>query len=684
MDAAVRLSVSILLLAGSLALGQTQTALKAASAALDARQYGEALSQLKQVRQPKIADYAAWMAASAYYELNDNAGVVEALKPVWTQVPKSPLIGRGAMLSAKTYIRANEAGKASEVLKRYYDELSQPDGDLALAAAYEAAQDSRNAVLSYQRVYYNYPTSPASDTAEAALSRLQGVLGSAYPTATAQTALSRAVKLTEAGSSKQARRELEALAEMLTGADRDYARVRVGMALYNARENKTALDYLKGLQISTPDADAERVFYMMQCARRLNNLDEVTTLLGQLAQQYPKSKWRVEALVAAANQYIVTNQANSYDPLFRTCANEFPESAQAANCHWHVAFLEYMRRSLQSADLMQEHVKRYPNSDHAPTALYFLGRLAEQSRDFRAARAYYDEINTFYPNYYYAVLARVRLADSAMARVPASNTVNTFLRAIAFPPRSRRLDFTPNATTQARIDRAKLLSSAGLDDYADGELRYGARTEDQPQVLGITLAEMSMQRKAPEKAIRYLKRYAPAYLYLPLDSAPTQFWKLAFPLPYREPLEKFSKAEDLDPFLVAALIRQESEFDKNVVSHAKAYGLTQVLPSTGRELSRRLGFKGYNAQMLFQPEFNLQLGTYYLKLMLGQLNNNMEATLAAYNAGKSRSVAWLSWYEYREPAEFVEMIPFTETRNYVQVVLRNADVYRRLYGGGGR
>jgi soluble lytic murein transglycosylase len=131
--------------------------------------------------------------------------------------------------------------------------------------------------------------------------------------------------------------------------------------------------------------------------------------------------------------------------------------------------------------------------------------------------------------------------------------------------------------------------------------------------------------------------------------------------------------------LIAALIRQESEFNPRAVSRARAYGLTQVLPSTGRQLSRRLGIGGFRTDRLFDPSLNLRLGTHYLRSLLDMHNGRWEVTLAAYNAGKSRTDVWQSWYDYREPAEFVETIPFTETRTYVAVVLRNADVYRRLY-----
>ena len=139
------------------------------------------------------------------------------------------------------------------------------------------------------------------------------------------------------------------------------------------------------------------------------------------------------------------------------------------------------------------------------------------------------------------------------------------------------------------------------------------------------------------------------------------------------------RAPDAMVEMVAAVVRQESEFDPRAVSAANAYGLTQILPSTGRDLSRRLRVRGFNQKMLLRPEFNLRLGTQYLKSLLAEFDGRWEPALAAYNAGKSRVVEWQQRTGYREPAEFVEAIPFSETRNYVQVVLRNADLYRRLY-----
>jgi soluble lytic murein transglycosylase len=132
--------------------------------------------------------------------------------------------------------------------------------------------------------------------------------------------------------------------------------------------------------------------------------------------------------------------------------------------------------------------------------------------------------------------------------------------------------------------------------------------------------------------------------------------------------------------MVAALIRQESEFNPSAISHKSAYGLTQLMPATGRQLARRNGVRRFRTSMLFQPATSLRLGATYMRSMLDQWGGKWEETLASYNAGKARVDEWRTWSSFLEPAEFVETIPFTETREYVQAVLRNAAIYRRLYG----
>jgi soluble lytic murein transglycosylase len=145
-------------------------------------------------------------------------------------------------------------------------------------------------------------------------------------------------------------------------------------------------------------------------------------------------------------------------------------------------------------------------------------------------------------------------------------------------------------------------------------------------------------------------------------------------------LKKFSVANGLDPYLVASLIRQESEFNPLAVSRANAVGLMQLLPRTGKLVAHQEKLRRYSASQLFTPAVNLELGTRYFRGMVDQFGGSFEYALAAYNAGTDRVEDWLSQGKYRDAQEFVESIPFTETREYVQAILRNASVYRQLYG----
>jgi soluble lytic murein transglycosylase len=655
--------------------------LKTGAAALDAKKYAAAIATLEPLvkRLPKIADYPAFFLASAKFESGDYAGVSNTLDPVFKMTPVSPLLPRAVLLIARAYGQSGDTKAALDTLRKNYSTLPQPAGDLAMATAFAADGDAISAVVYHQRVYYGYPMSPESAEADAELAKLRAELGEKYPPAMPNAMLGRAVKLMEAKQYAKARAELESLAPQLGGAEKDLAQVRISAADYHAKETARAHSALAALEVATPEADAERLHYLLLCAQRLKNQDEVNSALERLGRLYPHSKWRLESLIASANHSLIENQILVYEPIFRACYESFPKDPQAAGCHWKVTWGHYMRRLPDAGDLLRAHLRMFPGGEYAAGALYFLGRLAEDAHDAPGARAYFEEILREYPNYYYNVVARERMKEIGSG--PASAKVNEFLRGIDFPQRSRALNFEPNATARARIERARLLASAGLDDWAAGELRYGAQNEDQPHVLAVELAAMTSKTVGPDQALRYIKRYAGNYLYLPIESAPAEFWKLAFPLPYRAELERFAKQNGLDPFLVAALIRQESEFNPKAVSRMNARGLTQILPGTGRELSRRLKVKAYGTASLFVPVVNLQLGTFYLKTIVDSLGGRWEAALAAYNAGPSRARAWSSWGEFREPAEFIETVPFSETRNYIQTVLRNADTYRRIYSG---
>src|SRR5579864_8166914 len=617
--------------------GDPLSDLKAAVTALQSGRAASAIAALKPLdkKLPKLADYVAWFLASAQFDAQEYAEVPKTLEAVWSQSPASPLVWRAALLDARALEQTGNAQGALDTLRKYYDKLPQPQGDLAMAAAFAASGDPVSAAVYDQRVYYGFPGSTEAAQADSESAKLRTQLGERYPPALGSAMLGRAVKLLDAGQTERARKEFIALVPQLEGVERDAARVKIGVAER----------YLTALVVESAEADAERLHYLLLCARRLNNREAMNDALDQLARLHPSSPWRLEALLIVGNSYLLENQMDAYEPLYRACSESFRDDARAAGCHWKVAWGHYLRRRADAADLLRAHLRLFPASENAPAALYFLGRLAEASKDWPSARVYYGEVVREYPNYYYNALARDRLDQvKDVAAAPASSA-SEFLRTIAFPQRVRIRSFEPNAAAQLRIERSRMLSSAGLDDWAEIALRYAAQFEDQPHVMGLELA----RHAEPDQAMRYLKRYAPDYLYLPLDSAPPEFWKLAFPIPYRADLERYARQNGLDPFLMAALIRQESEFNPKAVSKSNARGLTQIMPATGRELSRRLQVKAYSTARLFQPSVSLQFGSYYLKTVAASLGGRWEAALAAYNAGLTRAHAWLTWGDFQEP-----------------------------------
>lgn len=577
-----------------------------------------------------MADYRAYLTAEQYALTGDAKKAVETLAPVWSFDPPSPLLGKAATLAAKCYEQLGQYADALQLLRDHVERLPQPEGWLLLARNAEAAGDNAGAAGYFQRVFFTAPVTKEADEAEIALGRLKAVLAENYPPAMPQVRLERAARLTRAGQAPRARKEYAEMAAEFGGVDRDLARIR---SLSNSYEALTSL------RVAGADADGERLYSAHVAARRANKPEAALAALDELGKLHPKSRWRLQALVYQANAYLVRNESASYEPLYKACYTDFPAEPEAENCHWKVAWLRYMKR--QGTAMFEEHLKLFPQSEKTSAALYFLKRHTEMVSRF--------------PLSYYSTLVRQK------------------------PRRAAPLNFSPSASMKMRLNRAQVLETSALPEWAEFELERAAQQETNPFPAALALSEIASRRGAHDVSIRYIKRFATGYLSVPLDAAPEKFWKLAFPIPYREPLESNSRLRSLDPYLVAALIRQESEFNPNAISRARAYGLTQVLPSTGRQISRRAGLSTFSPAMLFQPEVNLKLGTYYLKTLLDQQNGKWEQTLAAYNAGKRRADDWATWADFREPAEFIETVPFTETRNYIQIVLRNASVYRRLY-----
>jgi len=160
---------------------------------------------------------------------------------------------------------------------------------------------------------------------------------------------------------------------------------------------------------------------------------------------------------------------------------------------------------------------------------------------------------------------------------------------------------------------------------------------------------------------------------------PREILTVIFPLDYWDLIQTHADRHDLDPFVIAALMAQESTFDPKIRSAANAWGLMQILPTTGARVARQLDLRPFSTASLTRPEINVRLGTQYFADLVRRFNGNVAAALAAYNAGENRVDRWLVERPGLDRDEFVDSIPFPETQGYVKKILGTAEDYRALY-----
>jgi soluble lytic murein transglycosylase len=655
--------------------------------AYNARDFNSAITHLRTARAiTRLSDYVAYHLAYSQLLTADVDGALSTLTEYRSSpVQGSPLAGKLNALYGRALLDKHDpalSAKALNVLQNDYGTLPQPDGDFALALAYEALGEQQQAALSYERVYYAYPNTDLAAQSVTAMDRLRTALGKDFPVVPPRQQLERCEKWLAVREYAKARQEYTTLADTLTGPEKDDAKLGIGIAQYLAGDGNPAFRYLKDLRVTRSETDAQRLYYLAEAARRIGDDIAMMDAVKQLEERYAQSPWRLKALITAGNRYVVTNDRERYTPLFKAAYENFPPDSTTAYCHWKVTWDTYMdpqwNDKPERVALLREQVERYPDDSRAGTALYFLGRIAETKGEFAVARAYYDRLSAQYPHYFYGVLGRQR-TQGKVAAAERDDEVTAWLAQVNWPARRDLSAAQANPATQQRIERERLLAGAGLPDIAEAELRFGAKTDnEQPQFLAMELAQSA---DSPFRALRIMKSFSADYLSLPLDKAPVKFWQMLFPLPWKDELFANARARGLDPYDVAALIRQESEFNPGARSRAKALGLMQVMPATGRMLGRQQGMGAVSASQLLNPAVSIKLGTQYLRQQLDNWDGDWFRTLAAYNAGPGRVHEWLMWSNFREPAEFVESIPFSETREYVQAVLRNADIYRELYSG---
>lgn len=394
---------------------------------------------------------------------------------------------------------------------------------------------------------------------------------------------------------------------------------------------------------------------------RSGRISEGTAALQSLIRRFPNDTATAVARYLLAD--LATDDRRDVEArrLFREIGRRFPAHRLASVAAFRGATITWTRDSAERAAAeFDSVVRRYSLSEDASASRYWAGRAWAAAGDSTNARARWRLVLGTDSATYYAGLSAVRLGLEPWQ--PA-----------------RVADPDPEGTPfAAAAARATLLDQVGMDDEASLEqeriLREAGRRPD-----SLLLAAAALQRQGyVNHAIRVARRAHDA------GAAPNAaLYRLLYPVAHGAALRAEAERNKLDPWLAAALIRQESLFDPRATSAAGARGLMQLMPDVGRRIAQAHSISAWDVELLYEPEVSLELGTDHLAELMTRYPTLIEG-LAAYNAGASRVERWRTKIGADDPEVLVERIPYVETRDYVRIITRNVQMYRALYGQSGR
>ena len=653
------------------------TALAAAAAAYGEGNYTAALTSAQHAATGRsaLSDYALYYQGFALLRL---ARPDEAEKAFDTLIEQKPVgylaiaaaLGKGEAQES----RGNHAGAVATYEKLTALKTNAPEDALSrLGRAALAAGDKAKATQAYLRVYYQFPLSEAAGGAETALAGLQDQIVRTGHKAD----LDRALLLFASKRYQDARTALQALHSQVSGDDRELVDLRIAECEYFLKRYAAARDGLAPY-LENASRRAEARFFYLGAMRELGAPDQFVSLTRQLVADFPDSSWSEEALNNLGTHFILENEDALAAEIFKESFEKFPNGVHAERAAWKYGWYEYKTGNYDETErVFSNAATNFPRSDYRPSWLYWSARAHGRSGERGTAEARMRLVYTDYMNSYYGRLARRQLAAQQAARLGTNATTSDVLAV----PAADRAPGPPAAEPPANAGAIRQLLAAGLLDDALNELRYAQRVSGASPVLDATIAWVFHEKGELRRAIILMRRAYPQHLAAGGEGLPAEILQIIFPLTYWDSIKRNAKLRDLDPYLVAALIAQESTFDPGARSVANAWGLMQIVPATGRRLARSVGIRRFSTATLTNPDINIRLGTLYFSRLVEQFGGTYYA-LASYNAGESRVVRWKMERPGLDEDEFIDDIPFPETQNYVKRILGTAEDYRRLYGEG--
>jgi soluble lytic murein transglycosylase-like protein/outer membrane protein assembly factor BamD (BamD/ComL family) len=615
-----------------------------------------------------LADYSLYYLASISYNEGRFEGARQFLSQLKRRYPRSIWIYSAELQRAKIDLAEKKYARAIETLRLLRSDARPEIIDEAIyleAQVQEAQGDLSQAHALYSELRTLFPHSRWTASARAALTRLRKKYPDQFGLNTTEAIADEADRLAREREHGEAEKLYKKLLDGTPEPEfRLHTLTKLAHLYLGVRKRNDAIPVLEQIIHDYPESpEAPRALY--QIGQILWNRHENAQALNffrQIIERYPTSPYVERSRYAAGDIYESFGRTQEAIALYSSIVTNFPTSPVRNDASWRLAWLYYRTGELEQAHAtFKDLASQAMDGAFRMAGLYWQGRSAEKLGDTEGAGKVYRQIIDGNEESYYQALAVSALARAGIvveepkaSSLPAITDTN--------PPMDPGFSL--------HLARARELSLISLYPLAVAELDELERLSQKLPRLRPLLMREYFKNQAYGRSLSIANQ---------LPSSTGERDRYRFPLAYWEMIQQKALERELDPYLIVALIRQESLFNPRARSPAAALGLMQLLPSTATRVAKQIGIPFSSTEQLFQPEISLTLGTQYLKDLLQRYSNNWYKAIAAYNAGEAAVDRWEKEILTNDAEEFVERIPYLETRSYVKLVMRNHRIYKRLY-----
>ena len=617
-----------------------------------------------------LADYALYYLAVIAFEESDWQSSRDLLIRLRQEYPQSIWFARAQLQSIKIDIAEKNYPQAIASLRSLRTEknLKPEIAEEALyieAQSHEIQGDVSRAHSLFQELRTSAPRSRWSAAARREVARLREKYPETFGLNTVTAVSDEADQLAREREHAAA----EALYKKLLNQDlgpmlRLQNLTKLADLYLSIRKRNEAMPLLEEIARNFPDRPeaAVALYRIGNILWNRNDNSQALEYFTRLIKAHPEGPEADRAQFAAADILESQGKSNEAIPLYRSLPKKFPNSQVRDDAIWRLAWLHYRGGQLAEANGTFKSLASNAREERYRTAaLYWQAKTSHQLGAHDTANRLYQQIfNQGLESYYQA------LAAQALAKAGIATSQSRPLK----PAAPSDFDLRPYPEAAFHLARSRELANLKLHALAVSELDEVNRIAPQHPPLRLLLINEYMSSHAFARSVALAQQ-------LPGSAGERLFHR--YPLAYWETIQNKAREAELDPYLVVALIRQESLFDTRARSSAAALGLMQLLSTTATRIAKQLGLQPPSNEKLFDPELNVVLGTHYLKNLMRRYSNNWFKAIAAYNAGEAAVDRWEKDIVTDDIEEFVERIPYLETRQYVKLVLRNHRIYKTLY-----